>query len=176
MKFSELNLITDQSVTEVTFNNQTFNVYNYLPTRDKANLIEITLQESYEPEGWYNPIKLDWFFYANIVMVYTDIEFDPEDETDLAEFYDKVKTSGLLAKIIKAIPKKEYDELFKMMEDMLAARQKLESSIVNKIITFLKSAPEEMQKLNEIVKDFDKEKYQEVMRFAKAANGGREIS
>ena len=176
MKFSELNLITDQSVTEVTFNNQTFNVYNYLPTRDKANLIEITLQESYEPEGWYNPIKLDWFFYANIVMVYTDIEFDVEDETDLAEFYDKVKTSGLLAKIIKAIPKKEYDELFKMMEDMLAARQKLESSVVNKIIAFLKSAPEEMQKLNEIVKDFDKEKYQEVMRFAQAANGGREIS
>ena len=166
MKFSELNLITDQSVTEVTFNKQTFNVYNYLPTRDKANLIEITLQESYEQEGWYNPIKLDWFFYANIVMVYTD----------LAEFYDKVKTSGLLAKIIKAIPKKEYDELFKMMEDMLAARQKLESSVVNKIITFLKSAPEDMQKLNEIVKDFDKEKYQEVMRFAQAANGGREIS
>ena len=176
MKFSELNLITDQSVTEVTFNKQTFNVYNYLPTRDKANLIEITLQESYEQEGWYNPIKLDWFFYANIVMVYTDIEFDVEDETDLAEFYDKVKTSGLLAKIIKAIPKKEYDELFKMMEDMLAARQKLESSVVNKIIAFLKSAPEEMQKLNEIVKDFDKEKYQEVMRFAQAANGGREIS
>ena len=176
MKFSELNLITDQSVTEVTFNKQTFNVYNYLPTRDKANLIEITLQESYEQEGWYNPIKLDWFFYANIVMVYTDIEFDVEDETDLAEFYDKVKTSGLLAEVIKAIPKKEYDELFKMMEDMLAARQKLESSVVNKIIAFLKSAPEEMQKLNEIVKDFDKEKYQEVMRFAQAANGGREIS
>ena len=176
MKFSELNLITDQSVTEVTFNEQTFNVYNYLPTRDKANLIEITLQESYEQEGWYNPIKLDWFFYANIVMVYTDIEFDIEDETDLAEFYDKVKTSGLLAEVIKAIPKKEYDELFKMMEDMLAARQKLESSVVNKIIAFLKSAPEEMQKLNEIIKDFDKEKYQEVMRFAQAANGGREIS
>ena len=176
MKFSELNLITDQSVTEVTFNNQTFNVYNYLPTRDKANLIEITLQESYEQEGWYNPIKLDWFFYANIVMVYTDIEFDIEDETDLADFYDKIKTSGLLAEVIKAIPKKEYDELFKMMEDMLAARQKLESSIVNKIIAFLKSAPEEMQKLNELIKDFDKEKYQEVMRFAKAANGGREIS
>lgn len=176
MKFSELNLTTDQSVTEVTFNNQTFNVYNYLPTRDKANLIEITLQESYEPEGWYNPIKLDWFFYANIVMVYTDIEFDIEDETDLAEFYDKVKTSGLLAEVIKAIPKKEYDELFKMMEDMLAARQKLESSIGNKIIAFLRSAPEEMQKLNELIKDFDKEKYQEVMRFAEAANGGREIS
>ena len=176
MKFSELNLITDQSVTEVTFNKQTFNVYNYLPTRDKANLIEITLQESYEQEGWYNPIKLDWFFYANIVMVYTDIEFDIEDETDLAEFYDKVKTCGLLAELIKAIPKKEYDELFKMMEDMLVARQKVESSIVNKIIALLRSAPEDMQKLNELIKDFDKEKYQEVMRFAQAANGGREIS
>lgn len=176
MKFSELNLTTDQSVTEVTFNNQTFNVYNYLPTRDKANLIEITLQESYEPEGWYNPIKLDWFFYANIVMVYTDIEFDIEDETDLSEFYDKAKTSGLLAEIIKAIPKTEYNELFKMMEDMLTARKEVESSIVNKLINFLRSAPEEMQKLNELVKDFDKEKYQEVMRFAQAANGGREIS
>ena len=46
------------------------------------------------------------------------------------------------------------------------------SGIIQNIITDL---PKQAEAMQDIIDNFDKEKYQNVLNFAKAANGGREI-
>ena len=51
----------------------------------------------------------------------------------------------------------------------------LNTSIAGIIYNLFKEMPANAEKLQDILNNFDPEKYQEVINFARAANGGREI-
>ena len=106
MKFSELNLKNPIKSVEINFNGAKITVYQNLSTIEKGTLIEDVLALSYEEDGWYNPIKLDCFFNMEVLLHYTDIEMDEED---LSEAFDAAKETGLLGKVLAAIPEEEYN-------------------------------------------------------------------
>ena len=69
----------------------------------------------------------------------------------------------------------DYSELFNMLDDTkreLTEYRRSVSGIIQNIITDL---PKQAEAMQDIIDNFDKEKYQNVLNFAKAANGGREI-
>ena len=71
--------------------------------------------------------------------------------------------------------KKREETLFNLLEEMVKVKTKYNRSIVSLVQSLINDLPSQAQAAMDIVNSFDKEKFQEVINFAKAANGGREI-
>ena len=174
VSFTNLKLKTNNETKEIEFNGQKIEVLQYVPIEEKYSLINITLQKAREG-AIFNPIKLDIYFHLNLIYVYTNINFTEKQREDEFKLYDLLLSSGLLDQVIETIPAEEYDyiceQIDNLEEDLLNFDNTL-ASLVRNIIENLPIQAEEMQK---IVDNFDPEKYQNVLDFAKAINGGREV-
>ncbi len=169
--------------TVITFKDKEIKVLKYLPSIEKYNLLNTTLLQSIDDTVIINEYKLDMFFNINLAIAYTNIVFSKEEQDmELSDLYDKFKTSGLLDMIINAIPDDEYATLYSSLvsnkEEYVSERKSVSYGIANAIEQISKKIPkqEEMQNLLQSLKDFKPEDYSNVIEFAKAANGGRDIT
>lgn len=169
--------------TVITFKDKEIKVLKYLPSIEKYNLLNTTLLQSTDDTVIINEYKLDMFFNINLAIAYTNIVFSKEEQDmELSDLYDKFKTSGLLDMIIDAIPDDEYATLYSSLvsnkEEYVSERKSVSYGIANAIEQISKKLPkqEEMQNLLQSLKDFNPEDYSNVVKFAKAANGGRDIT
>ena len=141
---------------------------------EKISLINIALQNAKEG-AIYNSIKLDAYFHLYLVMMYSNISFTEKQKEDPIKLYDTLKSNGLLDKIILAMEEEEYNYLLECLnqqeEDIYNYKHSI-NGLVAEVIEQLPIKAEEMQK---IVDNFDPEKFKNVLDFAKAANGGRDI-
>lgn len=174
--------VTDK-YTVITFKDKEIKVLKYLPSIEKYNLLNTTLLQSIDDTVIINEYKLDMFFNINLAIAYTNIVFSKEEQDmELSDLYDKFKTSGLLDMIIDAIPDDEYATLYSSLvsnkEEYVSERKSVSYGIANAIEQISKKLPkqEEMQNLLQSLKDFKPEDYSNVIEFAKAANGGRDIT
>lgn len=169
--------------TVITFKDKEIKVLKYLPSIEKYNLLNTTLLQSIDDTVIINEYKLDMFFNINLAIAYTNIVFSKEEQDmELSDLYDKFKISGLLDMIIDAIPDDEYAILYSSLvsnkEEYVSERKSVSYGIANAIEQISKKLPkqEEMQNLLQSLKDFNPEDYSNVVEFAKAANGGRDIT
>lgn len=169
--------------TVITFKDKEIKVLKYLPSIEKYNLLNTTLLQSIDDTVIINEYKLDMFFNINLAIAYTNIVFSKEEQDmELSDLYDKFKTSGLLDMIIDVIPDDEYATLYSSLvsnkEEYVSERKSVSYGIANAIEQISKKLPkqEEMQNLLQSLKDFKPEDYSNVIEFAKAANGGRDIT
>lgn len=169
--------------TVITFKDKEIKVLKYLPSIEKYNLLNTTLLQSTDDTVIINEYKLDMFFNISLAIAYTNIVFSKEEQDmELSDLYDKFKTSGLLDMIIDAIPDDEYATLYSSLvsnkEEYVSERKSVSYGIANAIEQISKKLPkqEEMQNLLQSLKDFNPEDYSNVVEFAKAANGGRDIT
>lgn len=169
--------------TVITFKDKEIKVLKYLSSIEKYNLLNTTLLQSIDDTVIINEYKLDMFFNINLAIAYTNIVFSKEEQDmELSDLYDKFKTSGLLDMIIDAIPDDEYATLYSSLvsnkEEYVSERKSVSYGIANAIEQISKKLPkqEEMQNLLQSLKDFNPEDYSNVVEFAKAANGGRDIT
>lgn len=172
--FAGLKLKTDTSTTEMTFNDQIINVKNYLSIGAKYDLVTITLQEAKE-DGIYNPIKLDLFFTMNLIYMYTDLVFTEKQKEDVEKTYDALKSNGFIDVFLQTLKKSEYDDCFMFLNDTrddILSYRNTAGAVLQSIIQDL---PKNAEAAAKIVDTFDKNKYQEVIDFAAAANGGRPV-
>ena len=174
IKYSDLNLSVNNTVKEVSFKDIKFNVLKYLPWDKKYDLIMITLQQSQE-NGIFNQLKLDMFFHLYMVYLYTDIEFTDEEKSDTIKIYDELKSSGLMDIVIGAIEEDEYNSLIDMMSEIVKDRTEMNKSVFGVLDKFINELPEKAQVAMNLIENFDKEKFQNVIDFATAANGNRPI-
>lgn len=157
------------------WNDKEVEILKYLPIQDKYDIVMITLQKSAE-DGYYNPIKLDMHFHLNLIYMYTNLVFTSEERENEDILYDEMKSSGFLDEFLLKINGVEYKEMMENIEDIARASidyNKSTASILNK---FINELPENAEAAQKIVDNFDPTKYQAVIDFAKAANGGRPIS
>lgn len=172
MKYQELNL--KKGIPTVKLENG-IQVKKYIPTPDKIDLIQIALQKS-EEDGIYNEVKLECYFHLNIIYLYTDIEFSAEDREDEMELYDILDRNDIIDQVIAAIGEDEYidlrDKLIRTQRDNMKYRNTA-AAVLTRIVQDL---PKNAAAAKEIVDSFDSSKYQEVVNFATAANGGRNIN
>lgn len=189
-KFADLNLSKNTETTEILINDIPVHVKHTIPISDKIDLIQVALQKS-EENGVFNEVKKDIYFHLNLIYLYTDIEFSDEDKADEMELYDKLDQNGVIEKVIKTLitteakqigkysyldEEGEYVELrdyFNECADSLNEYRNTAAAVINRIITDL---PANAAAAKEIVDSFDRDKYAEVVNFAEAANGGRNIN
>lgn len=174
MKFSELNLKKNANVTTINVNDKEIQVLQYLPIEDKNDLIEIVLQKSFD-RGICNEMKLDMYFYLYLVYMYTNLEFTDDEKADEAELYDLLNSNDVLFEIIGAIDDEEYETLVNYLQEMRNNYEEYYRSTASLLQSFIEDMPANAEAAKEIVDNFDKEKFKEVVDFAQYANGGRPI-
>lgn len=174
ISYTNLKLKVNNESKEVEFNGQKIEVLQYLPINDKYDLIMITLQKSKE-NSVFNPIKLDIYFHLNLIYLYTNINFTDKQKEDEYKLYDALISSGLLDLVIEAIPEDEYNYICEQIDNISEDIMNFDNSTAGILKGFIETLPAQAEKAKEIVETFDPNKYQAVLDFAKAANGGREI-
>lgn len=178
MTFTELGFKTISDEKEITFNDKVIKVRQYVPTLDKRALINITLQNSWNGDGFVDPILYHCFFYANVILMYTDIEVDKDGgagKWDLPDIYDMANSTGLLNAILEAIPEDEFNELFEFSEETVAKADEAKMSVSSTIQKLIDDLPANAEAAKKMMDEFDPDKYEKVVSFAEAANGNRPI-
>lgn len=176
MKFDELNLVNQELKTVINVNDKEIEIQHYLPIASKINLIQLAIQQSSQEDGFINDILYETFFNLYVVFFYTNLEFTDEQKMNALETYDLLESNGLIATITAGIPKEEYDQLVYYGEAYRDALDKHRKSFVGIVNEVMKQLPAQMDKVNEIAQNFDPSKFQAVVDFATAANGGRNIN
>lgn len=172
--YTNLKIKVNTDVKILDFNDNKIEVLQYLPIEDKNSLISITMQNS-EEEGIYNPVKVDMFFHLYTIFMYTNISFTEKQKENPNKLYDSLKSSGLMDEVLKMIPEEEYKMLYDYLEELITIKTKRNRSVVSLIESVISDLPKQAEAAMNIVNNFDKNKFQEVINFAQAANGGRPI-
>ena len=172
--YASLKLKTNTSINTFDFQGQTIEVLKYLPVEQKDDLVIIASQNA-EENGIYNPIKLDMYFHLYLVYMYTNLTFTDKQKENEAKLYDTLKSNGFIEALLQNIDEEEYEELYEYIltyqEDML----KYKNTAGGVLQSLIQDLPRNAQMAAEIVDNFDKNKFQAVVDFATAANGGRKI-
>lgn len=168
-------LTTLKEYKTVKLNSLEVKVLQYLPISDKIDIIQIALQKS-EENGIYNELLLDMYFHLHIIFCYTDLEFSEEDLSDLMALYDRLESHGFINEIMNAMDKNEYGNLVDYLEMMKKNKLKYQNTAAAVIRGIIQDLPKNAAAAKEIIDQFDPNKYPEVLNFAKAANGGRDIN
>ncbi len=170
----QLNTAIKDKVKTFDFNNQKVQVKQYLPTRDKYDLVMITLQKAKE-DGLYNPLKIDMYFHLHLVYMYTDIQFTDEDREVEEVLYDKLVQSGFMNVFLANMDDDEYNTLNVYINSLVKDNMKYRNSAAAVLQSLITDLPKNAEAARQIVDNFNPEKYQEVIKFAEAANGNRPI-
>lgn len=174
MKYTDLNLKinTNYSITQI--GNKEVKVAQYLPISDKIDLIQIALQKSLE-NGIYNDLKLDMYFNLYIIYMYTDLEFTDEEKADEFKLYDELQSNDVILNVIGAMDENEYNSLLNYLQTIEHSYSIYNRSTASILNAFIQDMPKNAAAAANIVDNFDAKKYQQVIDFAKAANGNRPI-
>ena len=70
----------------------------------------------------------------------------------------------------------DYSELFNMLDETKREITDYHRTMVSLVQNLITDMPKQAEAMSKILDNFDPDKYQNVINFAKAANGGREIS
>lgn len=173
--FASMKLKTNSEIKTVTIGDSTIEVKQYLPVSDKVDLIQIALQKA-EENGIYNEVLLDVYFNLNLVYLYTNITFTDKQREDELKLYDILESNGIIDQIVAAVPENEYKALRDYMDDMRYDVLNYKNTAGAVIQSIIQDLPKNAAAAKEIVDSFDKEKFQSVIDFATAANGGRNIN
>ena len=134
-----------------------------------------TVENAKDENGLYNDIKVDLFFHLFLVYKYTGITFTEKQKEDEIKLYDTIMSTGLMDTILSAIPETEYNFLYNSINKYMTDDLKYNTTAAAVIKSLITDLPKQAEAANKIIENFDKEKFQAVIDFAQAANGGRPI-
>ena len=171
MKYSDFNLKVNTEVASV----DNINILQYLPIEEKNDIIRLTLQESAE-NGLFNLLKVRMFFNLFIVYSYTDIEFTEKDKNDPVKLYDELYSNGIIDTILSNMNDTELTYLESVLQETLNIRLEYQSTVASIINSFIKDMPANAESAMKIINNFNPADFQQVIDFARAANGGRSLN
>lgn len=148
------NLVIEIPVVQVQLGKQEVLVKQYLATKEKSNILEAIKEYSFNETILDFP-KMDALFNALIVLNYTSIEFEFDNQYDLLELYDYLEINGYIAKIIEAIPEIEYNALLGYYRSSVSDFDKFKVSGVALLNNLVEQGPALMEKISEVSKEID---------------------
>lgn len=172
INLEELNLQIKPEYNSFEFQGQEVKVLKYLPMKEKNDLIIVTLQRIFV-DGTLNPVVEEIEYELNLIRSYSNVIIN---EANSPELYDKLLRSGFIDLFYQALDKEDGEELLEFYNKALEELKAYSRSTAGMIASILNKLPEQMDKAQSIINDFDKTKFQEVIQFAEAANGNRNIN
>lgn len=174
VSYANMKLKMNENTKEVQLGETKIEVKQYLPIEDKYSFLNIVLQNSLENDI-YNPVKVDMYFHLYLVYLYTNINFTDKQKEDESKLFDVLLTNGVIGSVIANMPKDEYDVLVSLLNQTIEKNEKYKTTFAGVVGKFINDLPAQADAAMKIVENFDPNKFQEVVAFAQAANGGRPI-
>ena len=174
VSYANMKLKMNESTKEVQLGEIKIEVKQYLPIEEKYSFLNIVLQNSLENDI-YHPVKVDMYFHLYLVYLYTNINFTDKQKEDESKLFDVLLTNGVIGSVIANLPKDEYDVLVSLLNQMIEKNEKYKTTFAGVVGRFINDLPAQADAAMKIVENFDPNKFQEVIAFAQAANGGRPI-
>lgn len=174
VSYANMKLKTNESIKEVQIGETKIEVKQYLPIEEKYSFLNIVLQNSLDNDI-YHPVKVDMYFHLYLVYLYTNINFTDKQKEDESKLFDVLLTNGIIDSIITTMPEAEYNMLVNLLNQMIEKNEKYKTTFAGVVGKFINDLPAQADAAMKIVENFDPNKFQEVIAFAQAANGGRPI-
>ena len=143
-------------------------VLQYLPVNEKNNLIEVVLQKANEG-SIFNTFTMDMYFHLYLIMYYTNLTFTEKQREDLPKLYDAFEESGFINMFLNNMNRDEYVLLKHSLEEMKDITISYNNSTKKIFDVFQEYAPNTADKVSQELKDFDIDKYEQVINIARAA-------
>ena len=169
VSFSSLKLKTKDDVKTFTMGEKEIEVKQYLPAKEKNDLLEATLQEAAKGTI-FNTHLMEVFFHVYLVFEYTNINFTDAQKVDLLKLYDILETNGIIEQVVSNIPEAEYNYLVDELEEMAEGIMKYMRSTKAIVDDLMQFAPKQSEQIAENLANFDLEKYQQIMSIAQETN------
>lgn len=150
-------LTVQSKSTKIMIDGDSVNIKQYLPIRDKSDIITIVLENSKE-NGVYNPVLIDMYFHVYLVFSYSDIPFSDEEKEQVEQIYDLLCSNGYMDAIIKAIPETEYQYLYNALNELKNDKLQYGSTFISALSWIMDALPNMVSTAEEILQtaDFDK--------------------
>lgn len=88
-----------------------FEVKNYLPIKEKMELVSNIINQSTDDNGFYNPMRVKLYTTLEMVYAYTNLTFTPKQKEDPFKLYDLLVSTGLYHDITSHICAEDLEEL-----------------------------------------------------------------
>ena len=128
--FAKFCLKIDQSVKKVVFNEQEFEVKQYLPLEDKLELISEIVNQSIDDNNFANPARIELFTVIEIVKNYTNIVFTEKQLENSLKLYDLIVSSGLGKVIRENMCSDEFDFITVTVDATIAEIYEYKNSVL----------------------------------------------
>lgn len=112
LAFTKLGLTKNQEVKQITWNDQTIEIKQYLSIQEKMDLISTVLNNCQDENNFINEGKLQLYFDLEMVFKYTNISFTDKQKEDVVKLYDLINGSGLRKEIFDNIPVDEVSKCY----------------------------------------------------------------
>ena len=85
-----------------------YEVKQYLPLKEKLDLVSRVINQSIDDNGFYNPMRVKMFTVLEVVYAYTNLSFTDKMKEDLFKLYDILISTGIFTDIVNSIGEKEF--------------------------------------------------------------------
>lgn len=138
---TKLGLQKNTDVKILDWNGQSIEVKQYLPIKDKLELVSNILNQSIDDNNYYNVARVHIFKVLEMVYAYTNISFTDKQKEDAFKLYDLIVSSGLWYALCHynygpgvedkcgLIPEEEYDEIDWWTDNMIDNIYKYNNSV-----------------------------------------------
>lgn len=129
--FTKLNAKVNTEEKVVQFNNCDIEVKQYLPIKEKMQLINDIVNQAIERNyNFYNPGEIEVAQVLAIIENYTNLTFTAKQKEDPAKLYDIVASSGLAKIIISQIEDEELNAFEELLYNSLNNVYKYRNSFI----------------------------------------------
>lgn len=146
------------------------NTITILPSvngRTMLDFIELVYAAAEEKTGLVNPVLEDMAFHVRYVQILTDLEFEAEDFINLEDTYDKLNWNNIIDIVVKETGE-IYEDLLEKYSTYRDATVKYHQSIISLLQAFISDLPAQAEAVQEMVNNFDPDRYKEVLEFKKS--------
>lgn len=114
--FSKLDLKVNNNSTSLIYTTVkgeeiVYEVKNYLPIKEKMDLVSRIINQSTDDNGFYNPMRVKLYTTLEVVYAYTNLTFTPKQKEDPFKLYDLLVSTGLYDNITSHICNEDLEEL-----------------------------------------------------------------
>lgn len=135
LAFSKLGLKENKDVVIYTYQGQEIEVKQYLPIKDKLELLSKVISRSMNDESrYFNSLKLRVFLNLEFVYYYSNLSFTAKQKEDEIKLYDLLESNGIINGIIFSA-QDEYYSLKNNLDSIIDAIYKYQNSALGILTT-----------------------------------------
>lgn len=116
VSFTSLTPIKSIEDKVVKFNDKEIVVKQYLPIKDKADLVTYIIQSAFDDNGLFSPVRQRIYETVGKLRWYTNINFTDTMNTNIEKTYDSIILNQL-KRILDEIPEDEHIEICDMIDE-----------------------------------------------------------